>query len=315
MARHAGNRRPSQSSGWLIRLLLIAILALAGAYAGSVSANGAPRFNPPKQYDLVLGDSLAFGYQDAKFKGELGSGTYDAATFTGYWQPFEAQLAAIRPGIQTVNYGCPGETTGSFLTGGCPFRTNPITGNLPLHTAYPPTMSQLQAALGFLREHPGKVSPITISLGANDVNDLLHGCQAQFPTDFQAILVCINNGLPGTLAEVRANLSAALAEIHAAAPYSEIIVLQPYNPYVALIPALTPGVQALNATLAAVATAARARVADGFSPVTPATVCVLTLICTPQQDIHPSDAGYQMLAQALWAASGYDWILPDGEGH
>lgn len=53
--------------------------------------------------------------------------------------------------------------------------------------------------------------------------------------------------------------------------------------------------------------------ADGFSPVTPATVCVLTLICTPQQDIHPSDAGYAMLAQALWAASGYDRLLADDQ--
>jgi lysophospholipase L1-like esterase len=171
----------------------------------------------------------------------------------------------------------------------------------------------LQAALAFLHEHPGQVSPITVSLGANDIIAMLNGCQTQFPTDPQAVLICIDTSLPATLDAVRANLSTTLAALHNAAPSSEIIVLQPYDPYIALIPALTPGVQALNATLAAVATAAQARVADGFSAVTPATVCTLTLICTPQHDIHPSDAGYAMLAQALWAASGYDRLLADDQ--
>ncbi|MGN6755284.1 MAG: hypothetical protein ACTHMJ_02725, partial [Thermomicrobiales bacterium] len=92
-----------------------------------------------------------------------------------------------------------------------------------------------------------------------------------------------------------------------------IIVLQPYDPFVAIIPQTLPALQALDAALADAATAARARVADGFSAVTPATVCTLTLICTPQHDIHPSDAGYAMLAQALWAASGYDRLLADDQ--
>ncbi|MGN6675557.1 MAG: SGNH/GDSL hydrolase family protein [Thermomicrobiales bacterium] len=307
------NHRLPRSYGWLIRVLLMALLALTGAFAGAMSASAAPRFNPPKQYTLVLGDSLAFGYQDARFKTELISGKYNPADFTGYWAPFATQLATLRPGIQTINYGCPGETTASFVAGGCLFRTNPFTGELPLHDNYSPATPQLQAALAFLHEHPGQVSPITVSLGANDVIAMLNGCQAQFPTDPQAVLICINTNLPGTLDAVRANLSTTLAALHNAAPSSEIIVLQPYDPYIALIPALTPGVQALNATLAAVATAAQARVADGFSAVTPATVCTLTLICTPQHDIHPSDAGYAMLAQALWAASGYDRLLADDQ--
>jgi lysophospholipase L1-like esterase len=313
MTRHPENHRLPRAYGWLIRILLMALLALTGAFAGAVSANDTPRFNPPKQYTLVLGDSLAFGYQDTRFKTELLSGTYNPADFTGYWAPFAAQLATIRPDIQTVNFGCPGETTGSFVAGGCLFRTNPFTSDLPLHDNYAPATPQLQAALSFLHKHPGQVSPITVSLGANDIITLLNGCQAQFPTDPQAVFVCINTGLPATLAAVRANLSTTLAALHDAAPSSEIIVLQPYDPYIALIPALTPGVLALNATLADVATTARVRVADGFSAVTPATACILTLICTPQHDIHPSDAGYAMLAQALWAASGYDRLLADDQ--
>lgn len=301
-------RRPALPT-WLLRVLLLALLALPGTFAGAVGAAGAPRFNPPKSYDLVLGDSLAFGYQDARFKVELLGGVYNPADFTGYWAPFAARLAAIRPGIQTVNYSCPGETTATFLGGGCVFHQF-----LPLHADYPPATPQVQAALAFLHDHPGQVSPITVSLGADDVLQLVDECQAQFPGDLQAILACTNDGLPAALVEVRANLGDALAALRAAAPDSEIIVLQPYNPYVALVPALTPAVQALGVVQAQVATATRARVADGFSAVTPATACALTLICTPQQDIHPSDAGYQVLAAALWAASDYDRLAPDQAG-
>ena len=310
MSPQARTRHLPPRYSWLVRFLLLTMLALTGTFAGAVSANGAVRFNPPKQYDLVLGDSLAFGYQDARFKSELGTGTYSPATFTGYWQPFAAQLAAIRPGIQTVNFGCPGETTDSFINGGCAFHT----AGLALHNDYPATISQLAVAKAFLQEHRGQVGPITISLGANDVNNLLHACLTQYPGNLQAALVCANAGLPSVLSAVNTNLSTTLAQIQAVAPESEIIVLQPYDPFVALIPQTLPSLQALDATLAAAATTARARVADGSSAVTATTVCTLTLICTPQQDIHPSDTGYAMLAQALWAASGYDRILADETG-
>lgn len=300
--------RRSSPLAWLLRALLLALLALPATFAGAVGAAGAPRFDPPKRYDLVLGDSLAFGYQDAKFKAELFGGTYNPADFTGYWAPFAARLAAIRPGIQTVNYSCPGETTATFRAGGCAFHL------LPLHANYPLATPQLQAALAFLGAHRGQVSPITISLGANDLLDVLDECQARSPGDLQAIVACTNDVLPVALAAVRANLGDALAALRAAAPDSEIIVLEPYNPYVALLPTFTADVQALGAVQAQVAAASRARVADGLSAVTPATVCALTLVCTAQQDIHPSDAGYEVLAAALWAASDYDRLAPNRAG-
>jgi lysophospholipase L1-like esterase len=127
-------------------------------------------------------------------------------------------------------------------------------------------------------------------------------------------VACTNAGLPATLATVRANLDGALAALRAAAPESEIIVLAPYDPYVAFLPGSLPAVETLDVVLARVAAGARARTADGFSAVTSATVCTLTLLCTPDGDIHPSDAGYQVLAAALWAASGYDRLVPDAAG-
>lgn len=59
-----------------------------------------------------------------------------------------------------VNLACPGETSVTFLNGKCPF---------PLLRKYPYVGSQLNAALNFLRAHPGQVSPVTLDIGANDV--------------------------------------------------------------------------------------------------------------------------------------------------
>jgi hypothetical protein len=36
-----------------------------------------------------------------------------------------------------------------------------------------------------------------------------------------------------------------------------------------------------------------------------ATICKLTLVCTPLQDVHASDLGYQTIADLLFTASGY----------
>jgi hypothetical protein len=40
------------------------------------------------------------------------------------------------------------------------------------------------------------------------------------------------------------------------------------------------------------------------APPQPATLCALTLFCTALHDIHASDAGYAVIAQQFWLASG-----------
>jgi hypothetical protein len=45
-----------------------------------------------------------------------------------------------------------------------------------------------------------------------------------------------------------------------------------------------------------------------FNPPGPneiATICTLTAFCGPLHDIHPTDAGYQAMANVVFAASGY----------
>lgn len=286
-------------TGRMLTIFMIVVLGVATLGPKGVEASSA-QFNPPKQYYLALGDSLAFGYQQAKFVQLAQHPPVDPAAFsTGYVDDFTQMLRMIQPTIQTVNYGCPGETTTRFLSSaGCP--TYPFA----LHNGY--TTSQMDAALAFLRTHPGQVSPITLDIGSDDVIGLLEGCATQ--SNPQS---CIDSVLPGALNQVATNLNSILSELRAASPSSEIIVMEYYNPL-----AVTPLADASNAVavqlnnvIADDAQAHDARVADTFTPFNlaspqPQTLCALTLMCS-DSDIHASNAGYQVIAQQFWAASGY----------
>jgi lysophospholipase L1-like esterase len=269
-------------------------LAIVGAFAAllagtlSVSASSEQN-NAPKHYYLALGDSLAYGYQDAKFKAEAAAGDIDAATFPGYAGDFAGMLREVRENVRLVNYGCPGETTASYFVG-CAFSA---VGHFPLHNAY--SGSQEAAALAFLRAHRGQVSPITLDNGANDVTPCL---QSPDPN-------CFANAL----AAVGANLNTALAHLRAAAPHAEIIVMQYYDPFAAAAPATLGTTEALNHVIGLAAAAHGALLADAFTPFNlaqpqPATLCSLTFFCA-SGDIHATDLGYRVIARQFWTASGF----------
>jgi hypothetical protein len=116
---------------------------------GEIAGQAATRFNPPKRYHLALGDSLAFGFQFVKFNANFPS--VPASVFaTGYVDALAGMLQGIRPDITTVNYGCPGETSSSFIHGGC-FYTG---AGFPLHDPY--DGAQLSAALARRPSRPGE---------------------------------------------------------------------------------------------------------------------------------------------------------------
>jgi lysophospholipase L1-like esterase len=272
--------------------------SLAVAIGGSQvhAANAASQAQQSQHYYLALGASYAFGFQGAKFQSELQTGTYSAASFnTGYVDDFAQMLAAGRSRLRTVNLSCPGETSDSFISGGCRFHLS----GLSLHNDYPAGVSQLSAALAFLNAHPHQVHVITISLtdlAGNALSDLYFGVCAQDPT-------CTLDALPAFLAHEEANADEILSALQAASPSSQILVLQEFDPYMVAIPASIPLFGQMNAMLASVATAHGALLADGVSPVSPSNLCTLTFVCVPPlHDIHPTDAGYAVLAQALWAA-------------
>ena len=141
---------------------VVAVAMLAAAAPAATIDDAPAKFNPPKSYYLALGDSHTYGFQNSKFF----AGLPPAAFNTGYVDVFAARLRVIRPDITLVNYGCPGESTSSFIVGPCLFNAR----GLPLHDAF--EGSQLDAALAFLAAHPGQVSPITLQLFGNDMLDL-----------------------------------------------------------------------------------------------------------------------------------------------
>jgi lysophospholipase L1-like esterase len=273
-----------------MRFVVACVLALVVASP----ALAAERFNPPKQYYLALGDSLTFGYQQQKIEDELKAGTYKPSNFAGFVVPFSNRLLALRPSLSTINYGCPGETTVTFINGGCPFLQ--VASPPPsLHNSYGAATSQLQAALTYLRQHPGKVSPITVSLGANDALGTLQICGTPESCDAY---------VPALTQQISTNLDRVLGDLRRSSPSSEIIVVNLYDPYA---PTFQPIVDTLNQAIGNVAKANDARVADVSQLVTDdVSRCTNTLLCTSAHDIHPTDAGYALMAGRVWAASGYD---------
>jgi lysophospholipase L1-like esterase len=260
---------------------MLAAAALLCSLIATPTALATPpsKHNPPKSIYLALGDSSAFGFQLAKFLENLPA--EDPAAFnTGYVDHFARDLRAIKPRIQTINLSCPDETTDSLL-GLEPCSYHPP---FPLHTDY--SDSQIDAALGVLRAHRGQVSPITINIGGAD----------------------LDRGR--SLDHIQANLSRILARLRRTARYTEIIVLGYYNPFVVTVPGSDALARQFNAHLAQAAAEHRAEFVDPLPVFNPpvdeiATICRLTLMCTPLQDTHASDAGYRTLADLVLAASGY----------
>jgi lysophospholipase L1-like esterase len=277
----------------------VACLALAIS-AGEVVGQPAAQFNPPKRYYLALGDSLAFGFQFDKFNANFPS--VPASIFsTGYVDALAGMLREIRPGVTAVNYGCTGETSLTFIEGGCLYTAS----GFPLHDPY--DGSQLSAALSFLRAHRGQVSPITINLGTNDLNALRVSCGDDVSCYF-------TNG-PAVLDNIATNLDYILSQLRAAAPDAEIITFTNYDVASVFVdPRLAPLTEAFNGVVVATAAASSTRVADVFgafnSGPQPMTLCALTFACTPLQDSHPTDLGYEVIARQIWTASDYDRLRP-----
>ena len=273
-------------------LIAGALLALAPLPPPAASAAGAPPpiFTPPRAHYLALGDSLAFGFQFQIFNQHYPA-VPPAAFAAGYVDGFGRLLRGIQPKSHITNYGCPGETTVSFIHGGCPY----TAAGFALHAPY--AGAQLDAAVAFLRAHPGQVSPITLNLGTNDLNLLITQCGAD--------LACFQQQGPVVIEQIKTNHAHIFATLRQAAPDAEILTMTNY----AVSPGFQPLIAALNGAIVSTAAAHRVRVADVVTPFNggpqPATICALTLICTPLHDSHPSDAGYAVIAQQFWAASGY----------
>lgn len=254
-----------------------------------------PPSRTPVTY-LALGDSLAFGYSQARFEENLPLEN-PAAFETGYVNDFGAALHRFDKSLEIVNDGCPGETTESFINGPCTYQLL-----FPLHHPYAggKQASQLSDALGYIAEHKEAVNPITIDIGANDALAVIEGCKAE--------PACITPKVPALFAKIGVNLARILAELRAAAPHAQIVVVGLYNPFGETIAGGDAMTAALNEVMHVDASAVGASFADPLPEFNPPgareehRICLLTNMCDAKPDIHPTDLGYKVLARVVLRA-------------
>jgi lysophospholipase L1-like esterase len=272
----------------LRQALVVGVVAVVSA------AQAGAAHQAPKSYYLALGDSIAYGVQPAKVDKGLPPSRYD----TGYVDVFGKRLRGIVPEIQVVNYSCPGESTVTFVRGGCPGRGD-VKG---LHDSYRGT--QLAAALAFLAAHRGRVSPITITLWGNDINPVAEACQGDF--------ACIQKKAPAAIAAFESRLGDILGRLRKAAPAADIVATGAWNFNVEALAMTDPIFLSVDASIRRATAGAKARFANLYPVMSPrgnaararARLCAYSSICA-KDDPHPTDAGYRAIAGAVWTASGY----------
>lgn len=301
-----------------VRACLLACCVLAaGALGTLVLAPAAGAFSVGGTY-LALGDSLTYGYHQAQFAEEFKKGEVNPATFEeGYVNDFGATLKVVNPSLQIINDGCPGETSETFIKGsGYPgYCAGGPTGTpFPypfLHHPYT-TNSQLSDALAILATNHN-VSPISLDIGANDVLQFIeHTCH--FPVTY----TCTETEVKGEYEHIAANVGSILAQLRAAAPHAQIVVIGNYNPYPTILP--PPGGDKELALLNSLLAATTAKVPGAsFTSVEPffnpsgffggaesgdiPTICAFTAMCpggtfnpaSPLADIHPTKLGYEVM--------------------
>ena len=258
-------------------LLLISCLLITGAAQA--------------QTWVAIGDSLAFGYQQAKFLNLFLSGQYDPAAFnTGFVDVITSFAQSSQPNFKTANFSCPGETTTSLVVGGCPLHNWVFA--LPLHEDYPGSTPQIFAAVQYLQAHPGEVVLITVTIGGNDLLNLLSNCAGD--------ATCVQQGLPGVTTQASNTLANVIFYLRTISPQSVVLYTNVPDPYAFSDPTTVAIFSSFNSAMGAAATKAGGRVVDWFGQeqqFDQNTLCLLSYVCqAPLYDIHPTDFGYQILA-------------------
>jgi lysophospholipase L1-like esterase len=259
-----GRRRPDLTHARAL-LAMIVLASIAGLLA---VLPGTPRTVGPRANYLALGDSVAYGFQP---NFDLTNGYADK--LAGWLQRFGSQ--------QLVNMSCPGETSGSMLRGGCRLR-------FISKAAYEGT--QTEGAVAFIRANRGRVSPVTLTIGANDIIDTLgRDCSENVPA-FRARLLQFDRNLNTILGRLTEALDGQ----------GDLILTTYYNPYQDACPNSTRSLRQLNGHITALARRHGARVVDIF-PAFAGRTCDYTWMCSRSRDIHPTSAGYQVIAERILA--------------
>jgi lysophospholipase L1-like esterase len=270
----------SQPSRRSVRIALV-LAWLAAAIAIPTRAAEAPTTY------LALGDSLAWG-----------DGASDPST-TAY-APLLADYFAGQPhggAKNAVNLAVRGETTSSFLAG------------------------QVGAAMAHISDPSTDVRVVTLSIGGNDLLDLLNeptdACVRESTSVMCQVLVATAlGGVAERLPVILGSLAATLAGDPGGARIHVLTLYNPFggtgSPFEAAVDAAllgsdmridcaalqtNPTAAGLNDILACTSMAFGATVVDSY-PVIGDRALELTHIGDPGFNIHPNDAGYELIARA-----------------
>jgi lysophospholipase L1-like esterase len=258
-----------------ITLGVLLLFALMPAAFASSNSSAQPNWHVRlKQHYLALGDSLAFGFQP--------NGDFTHGYVTDLFNKLHEE------GVKDVlNLGCPGETSSTFIKGGCP-----APGGPPL------PYTQLAAAVAFLQVHAGKVSPVTLDIGANDVlRDNKPNCAVDV-SGFNADLATLDTNLKGTILPA---LQGALTVDGRVT--GNIVMMNYYDPLQNFCPNTVPFTQMLNKHLAhdvqGFGSIVNVFRAFGGAKTPNPNICTYTWICSKYQDIHPMNKGYSVIAETF----------------
>ncbi|HLX41774.1 MAG TPA: hypothetical protein VKR42_14670, partial [Ktedonobacteraceae bacterium] len=183
-----------------------------------------------------------------------------------------------------------------FLNGNCPY---------PYLRKYPYLGSQMNAALDYIHDYAGQVSPVTLDIGANDVNG-----------DINPNNCNINQqGFNADLAKVDYNLTQVILPALKQAltingkMTGDIVMMNYYDPYQNICPNTIPGSEEVNSHLAAdvsgFGTIVDVFTAFGGPNVPNHNICSYTWMCSFFTDIHATTKGYHVIANTFEKGYGY----------
>lgn len=237
----------------------------------------------PNKYYLALGDSLAFGYQP------------DFNFFQGYVDYFFENLE--KHGVEHLaNLGCFAESSSTFIDGKCPvwyLRKQWYSG------------SQLTNALNFLRSHRGQVSPVTLDIGANDLQRDVKTSNCTISPNFDTDLARLDKDLTTVILPQLKQALTVNGKLT-----GDIVLMNYYNPYQNICPKQISFIEQFNQHLAhdieGFGTISDVFSAFGGSKTPNANICSYTWICSQIfHDIHATSKGYKVMATAFERSTGY----------
>ena len=254
----------------------------------------------PVQTYLALGDSIAFGETNV-IPVSFGD--------QGYVKPFADFLATRNGGIRpdVINLAFPGETSSSFFTAVPPpgFAPHTVLDSFNLNYQSNPAQSQNGLMLSTIATETATghaITHVSFSLGRNDL-----GAFSAEHLDFFSLSPSEQMSLIDSFfATLTANYVAVLTELRTALPTAQILLLNSYNeqavfgpgdPFDVINEIFDAGQTAMIESLARPFDARLVDIHDPFIGHEAAYTFVLS------GGVHPNDAGYAAIADAMIDAS------------